>query len=340
MKNLLRVLCLVTCLLLAASCALAEDEPSIIVVDGSLPEETPAPTAAPATPAPAATPEPTAAPVPGSVEAPEVRWNFPVSLMTLQSEYVMLVNVDNMLDKSFKPSPTVKMTGIKRSTSAAVYLQTTAGDALKEMFEAAKLVTSYNYVALNKKGEQVEEVAEYGDGMTLYLESGYRTYGQQSTSYNNRLANNNGVDDGYVAKPGASEHQTGLCADIVNADYATRMTQDYKWTPEAQWLKENCSFFGFILRYPEDAEDITKIHFEPWHFRYVGKEAAAYIMANGMTLEQFTADWKQALEEFTAAGGDVEHQIQYEYSRLNAPPESYVMDEYGTDGDAEVALIL
>ena len=87
----------------------------------------------------------------------------------------------------------------------------------------------------------------------------------------------------------------------------------------------------------EEAE--TGIKFEPWHFRYVGKEIASYIMSRGITLEAFTQEAQAAIAEFESLGGDVEEQLAYEFSRLNAPPESYVLDELGEDGDAEVSLI-
>ena len=232
-----------------------------------------------------------------------------------------------------------KVTGVKRATSAAVYLEETAAKALTEMFNAAAAVTEYVYV--NENGKEKTATYDEETGMVLYLKSGYRSYGTQSTTYANYLARNNNVDDGYVAKPGTSEHQTGICADILNGDYAGRptMTQDFKWTPEAQWMKENCDTFGFILRFLEEKEDVTGIKFEPWHFRYVGKEIASYIMANGMTLEEFTEEAQEAVAEFESRGGDVEEQLAYEYSRLNAPPESYVLDELGEDGDADVSLV-
>ena len=272
------------------------------------------------------------------LQMPEIAWNFPVPLIEIQSEYAMLVNSDNLLDKSYEPDPLVKVTGIKRATSAAVYLEETAANALKNMFEAASFVTEYEYVTESGKNK----VAEYDDsGMVLYLKSGYRSYGTQSTTYANYLARNNNVDDGYVAKPGSSEHQTGICADILNGDYAGRptMTQDFKWTPEAQWMKENCADFGFILRFLEDAEEETGIKFEPWHFRYVGKYVASYIMSRGITLEAFTVEAQEALDDFLARGGSIEEQIAYENLKLNAPPASYVLDELGTDGDAEVSLV-
>lgn len=271
-------------------------------------------------------------------DAPEVKWDFPLPLTALQSDYTLLVNAENLLDKSFKPTPQVKVTGVKRATSAAVYLEKTTAEALKAMFEAAAQVTEYAYVGADGK----EKLAQYGDdGMVLYLKSGYRSYGTQATVYANYLDRNNGVDDGYVAKPGSSEHQSGLCADILNADYAGRptMTQDFKWTPEAQWMKENCAEYGFILRYTEEAEDTTGIKFEPWHFRYVGEAVAAYIMAMEITLEEFTEAVKDAMDDFEARGGNVEEQLAYEYAKENRPPQSFVLDEYGDDGDAEVSLV-
>ena len=272
-------------------------------------------------------------------DVPDVSWDFGVSLTDLQTKYTVLVNADNLLDKSFKPNPQVKVTGVKRATSAAVYLEETAAEALKRMFEAASLVTEYSYTDQSGK----EKIATYGeeDGMVLYLKSGYRSYGTQATVYANYLDRNNNVDDGYVAKPGSSEHQSGLCADILNDDYAGRptMTQDFKWTPEAQWMKENCDEFGFILRYTEEAEAETGIKFEPWHFRYVGENVATYILAKDITLEEFTEQAEAAMDDFLARGGDVEEQLAYEYAKLNQPPVSYVLDEYGEDGDAEVSLI-
>ncbi len=293
-------------------------------------------------PSPEPSPEPTSEPeLPpewdGTVTG--VRWTYPVSMTALQTDFLVLANAENLLDKSYKPKKLVKVSGVKRATSAAIYLEETAAKALKEMFEGAKSVTSYTYTAQTKKGEEEKE-ATFEGGMVLYLKSGHRSYGTQVTTYNNYLARNNNVDDGYVAKPGASEHQTGLSADILNADYAgrPRMTQDFKWTPEAQWMKENCIYYGFILRYTEDEEEKTGIRFEPWHFRYVGKEVAGYIHANDFTLEEFTEQWQAALDEFLAKGGSISEQLAYEYNRRNAPPESHILDEIGEDGDNEVSL--
>ncbi len=249
-------------------------------------------------------------------DAPEVRWLYPVPLTALYSQFNTLVNRDNLLTADDEPGDLIKAT-VKRATSATVLLRQPALQALTEMFDAAKEA-----------------------GYTLFLKSGYRSYGTQKTMYNNRLDSNGGKDDGVVSYPGASEHQTGLACDILNADYAgrTRMTTDFAETVEAQWMKENCASFGFILRYPDDKTDITGIIFEPWHFRYVGKEVAKYIMGTGMSLEEFFDEWQTRVAEFQGNGGNVDAQIAYEATHQFTSMESEVLDLYGEDGDAEVSL--
>lgn len=85
---------------------------------------------------------------------------------------------------------------------------------------------------------------------------------------------------------GYSEHETGLAFDIL-ASSNTSMDQSQKDTNENKWMVKHCYEYGFILRYPKDKEDVTKISYEPWHFRYVGRDAAQFIYENGLTLEEF-----------------------------------------------------
>ena len=267
----------------------------------------------------------------------EVRWTYDVPLLEIQSEYAILVNEDNLLEKTYTPSPLMTVKGVKKATNATVEMQETAGNALKAMFEAAAQVTEYTYTTSSGTTKTVT----YENGMILYLKSGYRSYSKQQITYSNHLQSNNNIDDGYVAKPGASEHQTGLCADILNADYASRplMTQDFKWTPEAQWMKEHCAEFGFILRYTEEGEAATGIKFEPWHFRYVGEKTAAYIMSKGMTLEDYILEATAAVEDFIARGGDLEEQMAYERLHSERLPECVILEEYSEDGSQEIDLI-
>lgn len=90
----------------------------------------------------------------------------------------------------------------------------------------------------------------------------------------------------WVAMPGTSEHELGLAVDIVAMDNQ-RLDETQETTPEQQWLMEHCHEYGFILRYPEDKQEITNIGYEPWHYRYVGKEAAKEIMEQGLCLEEY-----------------------------------------------------
>lgn len=121
------------------------------------------------------------------------------------------------------------------------------------------------------------------DGIILLGNSGYRSYKLQEKVYISRVKSEGSkLADAYVAKPGSSEHQTGLCIDVTNEDRYL-----VKGTKEADWLAENCYKFGFIIRYPYGRKNITGIEYEPWHIRYVGKEAAKYIYDNGITLEEY-----------------------------------------------------
>lgn len=85
---------------------------------------------------------------------------------------------------------------------------------------------------------------------------------------------------------GHSEHQTGLALDILCSGNMA-MDASQKTEPGNRWLRKNCCHYGFILRYPEEKSDITGVSFEPWHFRYVGREAAEYMQEEGITLEEF-----------------------------------------------------
>lgn len=108
----------------------------------------------------------------------------------------------------------------------------------------------------------------------------------KSQGYNSETAYDKASE--YAALPGYSEHQLGLAVDIT-AENPTISNNEKIWI----WLKDNCANYGFILRYPVGKEDITGIAFEPWHFRYVGKEAALEIMENGLCLEEYIEQIKE-----------------------------------------------
>lgn len=118
--------------------------------------------------------------------------------------------------------------------------------------------------------------------LDMWVCSGFRSYTVQKNLYNSYVRRD-GVKnaDRYSARPGYSEHQTGLAFDINYAD--SRFTG----TPQAVWLAENAHKYGFILRYPEGKESVTGYMYEPWHYRYIGVENAEKIYASGLTLEEY-----------------------------------------------------
>lgn len=147
--------------------------------------------------------------------------------------------------------------------------------------------------------KEMEQAAQ-ADGIDLLVCSAYRSHEKQTTNFENDVQTliNQGYSEEearattatYIAVPGTSEHETGLAVDIVTPSYQN-LDDGYADTAAAKWLKENAYKYGFILRYPKDKEDITKIIFEPWHYRYVGVEYATQIMQNGLCLEEFLGEY-------------------------------------------------
>ena len=122
----------------------------------------------------------------------------------------------------------------------------------------------------------------------LKLESGYRSYNEQVSVYNGYVASSGAAQaDTFSARPGHSEHQTGLAADIEPIDRTCEVEQCFENTPEGRWLAENSYKYGFIIRYQKDTQSLTGYEYEPWHVRYVGAALAGQIHQAGVTLEQY-----------------------------------------------------
>ena len=123
------------------------------------------------------------------------------------------------------------------------------------------------------------------NGFTIIINSSYRDYEYQEQLYENYSRVHGRTEaDTFSAKPGHSEHQTGLAIDV--AAYGSNI-DDFGQTPEFEWMKDNAHKYGFILRYPEGKEHITGYMCEPWHYRYVGKEVAKEIYEMGITFDEY-----------------------------------------------------
>jgi len=212
---------------------------------------------------------------------PEPKWTYvlPIEILDDPNDFIRLVNKINLLDEKYPPDDDLHQmvdANVRKTSKGERMVRTIVNDALKVMFETAE-----------------------DEGIRLYLQSAYRSFRTQRTIYANNLEKYNGVDHGIVQAPGASEHQTGLAVDVISRDWINKaLNERFAQTKEGQWLAANCSRFGFIIRYPEGKREITGIMYEPWHLRFVGIEVAKYLMETGLTLEEFTEEWRAELYSY------------------------------------------
>ena len=174
-----------------------------------------------------------------------------------------------------------------------------ASHPLSEDFTAPELTQLRNNQAIDKRAypalQQMMDDARAA-GLQPLICSSYRTRATQKRLFQNKA--DTLAKQGYsqeeaedraaewVARPGTSEHEAGLAVDIVDTNYQI-LDEQQKQTPVQQWLMAHCADYGFILRYPTDKSDLTGIGYEPWHYRYVGEEAAKEIMEQGICLEEY-----------------------------------------------------
>ena len=172
----------------------------------------------------------------------------------------LLVNKFNYLDSNYIPENLELLDN--SYAKSGIYLVKEAKDNIERLISDAK-----------------------NDGMNIRVISAYRSYSYQENLYNNYVKND-GVEnaDTYSARPGYSEHQTGLVVDITRA---FDEFNNFENTNEYNWMLENAHNYGFILRYPKDKEDITTYSFEAWHYRYVGVELAQKIKASNLTFDEY-----------------------------------------------------
>ena len=183
-----------------------------------------------------------------------------------KQDYALLVNKYYYLSEDYIPDDLVVIsTKYSWGTAGSQKIRSEAYEAFKEMHEAANQ-----------------------NGIYLMVNSSFRDYASQLRVYDN-YKNNHGEEyaDKIAARPGFSEHQTGLALDIFSIKSSAQAT--FKDSDAYQWLKENSYKYGFILRYPENLENITGYNFESWHYRYVGKDLAKKVYESGLTYDEYYA---------------------------------------------------
>lgn len=184
-------------------------------------------------------------------------WHFGVESTRYKGE-ILLVNSEHRLSEDYVPEGLVNLYEQRHSfrlASSEIYLTRETYEAMERMFAAAE--------ADNVNG--------------FIVTSGYRDYQRQAEIYAES-------EPGLAQEPGASEHQTGMAFDVT-----TETNEGFESTEQYAWLRAHAHEYGFIQRYPANKADETGISYEPWHYRYVGVEAATRIREADMTLEAFIA---------------------------------------------------
>lgn len=182
----------------------------------------------------------------------------------LTKGYALLVNKYHSLSSDYEPEDLVKANG-QYTFSNNQYMRQEVYSAFTDMFFKAK-----------------------EEGLTLLINSSYRNYENQKKAYKDyEDAGGKSYADRYAARPGFSEHQTGLTLDIFTPKFPT--TSTFHLSDEYNWLLNNAHKYGFILRYPEGKEKITGFSYESWHYRYLGVDLATKVYESGLTYDEYYA---------------------------------------------------
>lgn len=212
--------------------------------------------------------------------------SWPVTSSAHDKNDIMLANKQNSLSADYVPNdlvtPDVAFSGEEEQ------LRPKAATALESMFKAAEK-----------------------DGVQLYAASGYRSYEYQKnlfqfwvSQYGEEQANR------VSAKPGESEHQTGLTMDVTSEDVDFKLKQSFGDTKAGQWIEKYAAEYGFIIRYQENKEPVTGYDYEPWHLRYVGKDHAKTITNFNITLETYLShDMDSMPNTYTVQAGNTIYSI-------------------------------
>jgi|SRR5579875_1029794 len=189
------------------------------------------------------------------------------------TDLLFLVDKDHALPPDYVPPDLVTVRAQDASPGAptTVQLRKEAADALSQMLADAR-----------------------AQSINLLAQSGYRSYQYQVQVYGNEVQTYGQAQaDRESARPGHSEHQLGLAIDFTTRALGYDLNDSFAATPEGRWLAQNAVRYGFVLSYPQGKENITGYMYEPWHYRYIGVDAAQKFVASGLTLNQWLAQHQQ-----------------------------------------------
>ncbi len=238
--------------------------------------------------------------VPNFTYASETAKRLEPWLATGNAKYLRLINKEvNDFESDYPPANLVTLNKTATNYGKEVQIDARVERALYAMLAEMQhngitdlRITSgyrdYEYQELLYKAYQTNEqqgisAEAYAFFGAEYIKANYLDQGIDKLT----AADAEQVANYYSARPGTSEHHTGLCVDFVTTDNPAVLNESFENTQAFAWLAENAYRFGFILRYPKGKTDITGYIYEPWHYRYVGRDAAAEIYAQGLTLEEY-----------------------------------------------------
>lgn len=179
-----------------------------------------------------------------------------------------LVDKNHALAEDYVPSDLVTVSVRVVNENGANQLRQIASQALTNLFESAD-----------------------NNGHTLYADSGYRSYSTQSGLFSAYVERSGEAEaNRYSARPGHSEHQTGLTMDVTSDEVGRQLVQSFGETAEGIWVAENAHKYGFIVSYPEDKENVTGYMYEPWHLRFLGISLATEIYESGLTYQEYLSE--------------------------------------------------
>ncbi len=224
----------------------------------------------------------------------------PATLTTnLDPTYLLLANKQFALDEDYVPTSLTTLNCATLQGERAYELDSRAAAALYAMLAEMKAAgisdimvasayRSYDYqFNLYDKYLELERSGISENARRVFGEDYIKANYLDKKIFRLSLEDARTVVQSYSALPGQSEHQTGLCVDFTAAEEREPLTEAFELTAAYQWLSQNAYKFGFILRYPKGKEDIPGYTYEPWHYRFVGREAATDIYVGNMTLEQY-----------------------------------------------------
>ena len=182
--------------------------------------------------------------------------------------YDILVNKENLLPSDYIPEDMIE-------------IHEPMGSKIDQTYVNMLNIEAYKWF-------KIMQIDAYKLGYEIFIDSSYRSYTYQEQVFNTNVVEK-GLDHAtkYVAPPGGSEHQTGLAFDVIFRRDGEMIEEQKEEDPEIVWLHKNAYKYGFILRYPKGKEESTGFSYEPWHFRFVGKELAKELHDENLTLEEY-----------------------------------------------------